>query len=131
MDADKGLIGQPNNKWFVLAQYSRHVRRGFTIIDGGEDNTVAALDTHGSKLVLITANYGDAHKMTYDLSAFASVGGGCVRWTTEFASGGDQYQERRDCAPSGSTLKVTLAKASITTFELPITTPRGAPVRGA
>ena len=50
MDPDKHTVGTPNNKWFVLAQYSRHIRRGFSMIDGGEQDTVAALDRTGKKV---------------------------------------------------------------------------------
>ena len=31
-------------KFYVMAHYSRHIRPGMEIIDGGEANTVAAYD---------------------------------------------------------------------------------------
>jgi len=120
MDADKRTIGAANNKWFVLAQYSRHIRPGYTIIDGGDGNTIAALDITRHVLVLVCANYGDAASMTYDLSAFQldERSGSCTRWTTSFAAGGQQYTEHHDCAVSNAALVVTLAGDGVTTFEL-------------
>ena len=44
-----------------MSQYSRHIRPGFLIINGGDDkNTIAAYDTKNKKLVIVTTNYGTA-----------------------------------------------------------------------
>merc|ERR1711959_265599 len=78
LDGDNGKvhIGKANAKYFVLAQYSRHIRPGMMIIDGGADkNTVAAYSSAQSKLVIITTNYGNAQQITYDLSKFSTVAG--------------------------------------------------------
>jgi len=118
MDAGKRKVGHVNNKWFILSQYSRHIRPGHTIIDGGEGNTIAAMDASDGRLVLVTANYGGACELAYDLSAFSTTGAECTRWTTGFETGSEQYAMHRDCAVSGSTLNVTLAEKSVSTFEL-------------
>jgi galactan endo-1,6-beta-galactosidase len=56
-DNDKKSIGEANPKFHVLAQYTRHIRQGDTIIDGGDGNTVAALSKRdGGKLVLVKLN---------------------------------------------------------------------------
>ncbi|HEV2693588.1 MAG TPA: glycoside hydrolase [Verrucomicrobiae bacterium] len=44
-------IGPANRKYFVLAQYTRHIRPEMTIIDGGEANTISAYDPASRKLV--------------------------------------------------------------------------------
>ena len=44
MDADNEsqTVAGVNTKFYVLAHYSRHIRPGMDIIDGGEGNTIAA-----------------------------------------------------------------------------------------
>jgi hypothetical protein len=63
-----------NRKYFVLAQFSRFVRAGATLIGNDDPNTVAALDVAARRLDLVTVNYRDARTIRYDLSAFAAHG---------------------------------------------------------
>jgi galactan endo-1,6-beta-galactosidase len=84
-------IGPPNPKFFVMAQYTRHIRPGMTIIDSGEDNTVAAYDRASRKLVLVSVNYGTAQWITYNLSNFSIAAGPIRKWTTATGTGG-KYQ---------------------------------------
>ena len=57
-DNEQVEVQSVNAKWYVLAQYSRHIRPSFEIIDGGADaNTVSAFDAQSSKLVIVTTNY--------------------------------------------------------------------------
>jgi galactan endo-1,6-beta-galactosidase len=80
-------IGPANMKYFVLAQYTRHIRPGMVIIDGGEANTIAAYDAASRKLVIITMNYDVAQNITYDLSAFYAAAGPIQRWMTATGNG--------------------------------------------
>ena len=75
LDADEnaGTIGAVRTKFFVLAQYSRHIRPGMRIIRSADANTVAAYDQTARKLVLVTTNYSSAQRVSYDLSAFGTV----------------------------------------------------------
>jgi galactan endo-1,6-beta-galactosidase len=95
VDEDNGTVGQVNPKYWVMAQYTRHIRPGMRIISGGADvNTVAAYDTSAHRLVLVTANYGTAQWVTYDLSKFSSVPGAGTfirRWITQTGTGGERY----------------------------------------
>jgi len=84
-------IGPPNPKFYVVAHYTRHIRPGMTIIDSGEDNTVAAYDRASRKLVLVTVNYGTAQWVTYNLTNFAIAAGSIRKWTTATGTGG-KYQ---------------------------------------
>jgi galactan endo-1,6-beta-galactosidase len=77
-----GWIGNANRKYFALAQYSRHIREGMTIIGSGDANTVAAYNATNHSLVLVTANYGTAQWITYNLSNFSSAAGPARQWTT-------------------------------------------------
>eukprot|EP00658_Telonema_sp_P-2_P070579 TRINITY_DN60036_c0_g1_i2.p1 TRINITY_DN60036_c0_g1~~TRINITY_DN60036_c0_g1_i2.p1 ORF type:complete len:375 (-),score=56.36 TRINITY_DN60036_c0_g1_i2:232-1356(-) len=87
VDEPNKKIENVNLKYYVLAQYSRHIRPGFEIVSSGEDrNTVAAISSDGV-LVMVTTNYGDAQWVTYDLSGFVYGGGGVDRWRTETGGG--------------------------------------------
>jgi hypothetical protein len=70
-----------------MAQYTRHIRPGMTIIDSGEDNTVAAYDRASRKLVLVSVNYGTAQWITYNLSNFSIAAGPIRKWTTATGTG--------------------------------------------
>jgi galactan endo-1,6-beta-galactosidase len=96
------LSTSPNNKYFVVAQYTRHIRPGMTIINGGTDkNTVAAWDADAKKLVLVTTNYKTAQTVTYDVSKIYSGSKGSVCptvakcWTTN-GNGSKQYVQEKD-----------------------------------
>ena len=48
MDASNAdqVLHRVNTKFYVMAHYSRHVRPGMKIINGGDGNTVAAYDNN-------------------------------------------------------------------------------------
>jgi galactan endo-1,6-beta-galactosidase len=110
-------IGTANPKFFVLAQYTRHVRPGMTIIGSGDGNTVAAYDTVRHKLVLVTVNAGPAQSVTFDLSAFPSVTGPVRRWIT-LTGAGDKYRAYQDLAMSGNLLRASFPSNSVQTIEV-------------
>jgi len=97
-------VGFANPKYYVLAQYTRHIRPGMTMIDGGEGNTIAAYDSANHRLVLVTTNYGTAQWINYDLSKYGTVtgnaGGEIDRWDTQ-TGGGDMYAFHADTYLSG------------------------------
>jgi galactan endo-1,6-beta-galactosidase len=112
-----GWIGPVNSKYFVLAQYTRHIRPGMTIIDGGEKNTVAAYDPKGRKLVVVTANYGAAEWITYSLSKFAYANGPILRWMT-ITGKGASYQLSTNLVISQRLFKAWFPTNTIQTFEI-------------
>ncbi|WP_203655015.1 glycoside hydrolase [Actinocatenispora rupis] len=117
-DEAAGTTGAVNPKYHVLAQYSRHIRAGMTIIDGGESNTVAAYDPAAHKLVLVTANYGTAQWITYDLGRFATVPDGAIpRWCTQ-TSGAELYGRHVDTNVSGRRFWSWFPANTVQTFEL-------------
>jgi galactan endo-1,6-beta-galactosidase len=123
-DEDNATVGAVNPKYWVLAQYARHIRPGMRILSGGADvNTIAAYDTSASRLVLVTANYGTAQWVTYDLSRFSSVGGGTNgvvrRWITVTADGGERYGAHPDdTVLNGKQFWSWFPANSIQTFEI-------------
>ena len=93
MDADNAgqTVAGVNTKFYVLAHYSRHIRPGMEIIDGGEGNTIAAYDNSRSLLVLVTTNYGNPQYVTYDLSNFGACEENIDVWETN-TDGGFKYE---------------------------------------
>jgi galactan endo-1,6-beta-galactosidase len=112
-------VGFANPKYYVLAQYTRHIRPGMTLIDGGEDNTVAAYDAANHRLVLVTTNYKTAQWINYDLSKYRVVngntGGKVDRWMTQ-TGGGDMYAHHTDTALSGKKFRSWFPTNTVQTF---------------
>ena len=119
-------IGNANPKYFVLAQYSRHIRPGMTIIEGGGGSTVAAYDAAEKKLVLVTTNYDTPQWITHDLSAFSFLAGPIRSWTTATGTG-DKYVLRTDLPLTGKTLRAFFPTNTVQTFEIPVAYLTGTP----
>ena len=110
-------IGSANPKFFVLAQYTRHIHPGMIIMDGGEGNTVAAYDPVARKLVLVTMNYGTAQSISYDLSGFYKVAGPIRRWQT-VTGAGVKYASSSSPPLTNQQFTVAFGTNTIQTFEV-------------
>lgn len=118
-DESAGTTGAVNLKYYVLAQFTRHIRAGMRIIDGGEANTVAAYDATNHKLILVTTNYGTAQTIGYDLSKFGTVPDGAVsRWATQTDGSGDKYTAHSGTQVSGKRFSVAFPTNTVQTFEV-------------
>lgn len=119
-DVEGGTIGAVSQKYFVLAHFTRHIREGMSILDGGSDYTVAAYDATAKKLVIVAVNWGAAQYLTFDLSSFSvpGVSGAVVpRWSTHIGTG-DQYVNATDTVLSGTQFWSYFAANQIMTFEV-------------
>ncbi|KFY27586.1 hypothetical protein V491_00838 [Pseudogymnoascus sp. VKM F-3775] len=120
-DNESGDITDVNQKYWVLAQFSRHIRPGMRILDGGNSNVVAAYDATSKKLVIVAANYDTAQYINFDLSGFSQPpadGAAVVRWNTQI-DGGDRYVEySSDTTVSGTKFWSYFSTNSVQTFEL-------------
>jgi galactan endo-1,6-beta-galactosidase len=117
-DLSRKQIGEVNPKYFVLAHYSRHIRPGMTILDGGDGSTIAAYDLAAHKLVLVTANPQAGQWVTYDLSRFHSVSGPVTCWTTDTRAGGEKYVVRHDVRLNDKRFRAWLGPNTVQTFEV-------------
>ena len=116
-------IGKANPKYFVLAQYTRHIREGMTILTTDENETIAAYDANARKLVIVVQNLSDqAREKVCDLSKFNIPDGAVARWLTE-PRGSARYEKQADVALTGRRLALTLPPFSIQTFEVENVTP--------
>lgn len=119
-DNESGSITDVNQKYWVLAQFSRHIRPGMRILDGGNSNVVAAYDATSKKLVIVAANYDTAQYINFDLSGFSqppASGAAVVRWNTQI-DGGDRYVQYSDTTVSGTKFWSYFSTNTVQTFEL-------------
>jgi galactan endo-1,6-beta-galactosidase len=122
---DAGTLqpGAVQTKYYVLAQFTRHIRPGMTILDTGASYAAATLDRQAKRLVIVAANTSSsATTLTFDLSRFSSVTGGpggvVPRWNTVTTGGSDLYTPHSDTYLSGKYLSVPFAPKSIQTLQL-------------
>jgi galactan endo-1,6-beta-galactosidase len=119
-DNDAGTLGSATQKYFVLAQFARHMRPGMRIFDGGRDNVVAAYDASKSKLVIVAVNWDAAQYINFELSGFSgrpSSGATVTRWSTQIGSG-DRYVQHADTTISGTKFWSKFEKNMVQTFEV-------------
>ena len=79
-----------------MAQYSRHIKQGMTIITSGDHNTTAAYDSTNHKVILVTQNLGTAQYIGYDLTQFSTANGALTRWETDTDGTGDLHTQHND-----------------------------------
>ncbi|MFB7668270.1 glycoside hydrolase [Kitasatospora sp. NPDC056138] len=118
---NNGTLGAVNPKYFVLAQFMRHIRPGMQIIDSGDANSVAAYDATNHKLVIVATNYGTGQWINFDLSRFGGPsrdGAQVDRWCTN-TGGGDQYQYHQDTSMHGTRFWSWFNPNTVQTFEVP------------
>lgn len=116
-DPNSRTPGAVQPKFYVLAQFTRHLRPGMRILNTGNGSAAAAYDAAAKRLVIVAVNTGSAQTLTFDLSAFASVTGGVTRWTTVPASS-DRYTRRTDVALSGKSVRLAFPAASVQTLQI-------------
>ncbi|ORX86613.1 glycoside hydrolase, partial [Anaeromyces robustus] len=113
-DNDNIILTQ---KYYGFGQFSRYIRPGYTII-GSYNNSVAAYDNEGKKLVIVATNTAGSNKIVdFDLSTFTSVGYNVrVIRTSGSMSNGEHWAELTPLIPYGKGFNAELKANSITTF---------------
>lgn len=114
-------IGGANPKYYVMAQYSRHIRPGMKIISsGGDKKTVVAFDASRNVLVVVTVNTGTAAQtITFDLSSYTTVAGPVKVWSTETSGTGALYAASTPpTMATNKSFKSVFAAKSVRTFEI-------------
>jgi galactan endo-1,6-beta-galactosidase len=120
-DVQAGTIGAVARKYYVIAQFTRHIRPGMTILSGGGSNRIAAYNSATSTLVIVAFNTGASQAITFDLSEFkkGGVSGALVpRWATQVGSSGILYTAYSDTHLSGTKFTATFATNELMTFEV-------------
>ena len=105
-----------NDKYWVMANYSRFIRPGARFIPVADDRTLAALDVRKNQLILVATNPDETPRdVAYDLSAFTRLGRSATPHRT---GGGEHLKQLPPIALKGKQLAATLPPKSVTTFVL-------------
>jgi len=116
-DMPPAKIKGVNPKLFVLAQYTRHIRPGMTILETGDSHVVAAYDTKRRKLAIVLENEADATTKTLGLSAFR-LGSPLASVRKTEPKGESRYQRGPDMRIAGDNLTVEVPAACVLTLEI-------------
>ncbi len=113
--------GAVETKYYVLAQFTRHIRPGMRILSPAAGTVAVGYDPAARRLVVVVVNTGAAQTVTLDLSAFGQVtggtGGAVPSWTT-VPAGGDRYTPRSTLRLNGKVLGVPMAAGSVQTVQI-------------
>lgn len=102
-----------SKKYYCFGQYSRYIRPGMIMLNSAR-NTMAAFDKENGQVVLVAYNTsGSESGMSFDLSQFETVGTSAQAIRT---SNTEEWKDIGKTALTGSTLNVTLAPNSVTTY---------------
>ncbi|MFD8496710.1 glycoside hydrolase [Amycolatopsis sp. NPDC059657] len=112
--------GSVQNKLYVLAQFTRHIRPGMRVIEASAGNAAVAYDPSARRLVLVAVNTATtAQPITFDLTRFTTLPTGLItRWSTSTTSGSDRYVQRTDIRLDGKLLRASFAPGQVQTFQL-------------
>ncbi|HZB97496.1 MAG TPA: glycoside hydrolase [Candidatus Sulfotelmatobacter sp.] len=119
-DCNSASMGAVNDKYFVLAQYTRHIRPGMHILSTDDVNTVAAYEASAKRLVIVCANYGTAQWINFELSGFGgrpAEGNVVRRWAT-ITGGGERYGYHEDTHIHGTRFWSWFEPNTVQTFEV-------------
>jgi O-glycosyl hydrolase len=113
-DNDNIILTQ---KYYAFGQFSRYIRPGYTIISGN-DNSVAAYDSEGKKLVIVVINTkGSEKSVDFNLESFSAVGSKVkVIRTSGSVSSGEKWAELDDVITYGKGFIANLKANSVTTY---------------
>ena len=107
----------PNPKHHVLAQYTRHIRPGMTVLESGDASTLVAWSAAKKRLVLVSFNDGPARLVRFDLSAFAAPDQPIASWLTS-PKAEARYAPQPPLPLAQGRLETTLPADSVQSFEL-------------
>ena len=106
-------------KYYVMAHFSRHIRPGMMVIDGGNPAVASAYDPVHYQLAIVSQNGTSGQwPATYVLTNFAQVGGPVTQWQMEMLGGSDRYAEYTNVTLSGKQFQVGIPTNTMESFEV-------------
>ncbi|GCE17120.1 RICIN domain-containing protein [Dictyobacter kobayashii] len=110
-------------RYYAMGNYSKFVRPGSIMIGNNDASTFTALNPGSNSLTIVATNNSSSDSsVSYDLSAFTSVGSSATPYQT---TASENLQQLSALSISNNTLSTTLPAQSITTFVIPNTTYNG------
>ena len=105
-------------QFYVMMQYSKYIKAGYTMIDIGDDDMCAALSPDGKELVIVANNFSGDRTTTIDLTAFKNAATAKVYRTSDEES--CELVETQDV--SDGILDAALPATSVSTFVVEVET---------
>ncbi|KAJ6020914.1 glycoside hydrolase superfamily [Penicillium herquei] len=119
-DITSDTLDGATTKYYMLAQFSRHIRSGMRILNSTSSNVIPAINQDNDTLVIVVANWDDDQTFTFDLSAFSQVpddGTAVSSWLTD-TSGEKLYASDDSVTIEDSSISVSIASSTVQTFEI-------------
>ncbi|KAK5800458.1 hypothetical protein VI817_002670 [Penicillium citrinum] len=119
-DISSRTLKGATEKYFNLAQFTRHIRPGMKILETNSSNTIPAIDEDSHTLVIVAANWDEQSTFNFDLSSFSKVpaDGSKVRsWLTD-GTGEKLYASVDDIVLENQGISSSLGNGTIQTFEI-------------
>jgi O-glycosyl hydrolase len=105
-----------NEKFYVMAQFSRYIRPGYEILNVSDDYSLAAYNPTNQSLVIVAVNDGSTNlTLNYNLGAFARLPSQVAVLQTSPSS---SLAVQPSLAVTNGGFSVTLIPQSVTTFQL-------------
>lgn len=117
---DGGVIGRVYAKYYVFAQFSRHIKQGCRIIGNSDPNSIVAYGASNNKLVIVTLNLDQERWVSYDLSGLSRLSGPVDRWDTTTLNNEPvkRYEHATDTTSVGKAFRFRCEPNSVYTFEI-------------
>ncbi|KAJ5083733.1 glycoside hydrolase superfamily [Penicillium angulare] len=119
-DITTNTLNGATTKYYMLAQFTRHIRSGMRILNGTSSNVVSAIDEESGTLVIVAANWDDDQEFNFDLTAFSKVpadGTKVSSWLTDTA-GDNLYATGDSVTIEKGIISLSIAKDTVQTFEI-------------
>ena len=108
-----------NPKYYVPAQYTRHIRPGMTAMSGGDATTIVVYSSDERRLSFVVFNDGPARVAHFDLGAFTLPDQEVASFlTSPKAEAEARYATRTPVILSKNRFETNLASDSVQSFEL-------------
>jgi len=106
-----------NEKYYVMANYSKFIRPGFIFINVADSQSLAAYDPNSETLVIVKTNDGFAPQtVSYDLSKFSHVGPRAMVYRTTRVGSTDNLKPMAPISVDHNRLTVIASPFSVTTY---------------
>ena len=99
-------------QFYTMMQYSKYLKAGYTLIEIGDEDMVAALSPDNKELVVVAQNFGSARSTSLDLYSFEAAADAKVYRTSDTEN--CELVEEKEVL--GGVLDITLPENSVSTF---------------
>jgi hypothetical protein len=104
-----------SKRFYIQCHFARFIRPGYTIVQSGDENTLAAIAPDKSRLVVVAVNRGGRRTIKLDLSRFRKGNYSAAVYTTT----GEENLQKDDVKVAAGMAEPALPEQSIVTVVVP------------